>query len=102
PPRLFAGDLDAADTEFQEAVIEFSNGTKNNLHETQTAHFATTIRSSVLAIQINRWIKDFPDAYQEWRTGHSFDGPTFLQDENAAQEASEAWMAIDRLIKDAR
>jgi hypothetical protein len=96
---IFPGNLDPADTEIENAVIEYLNGMSQKIgHAERTAHFATTIRSSILAIQINRWIHDFPDDYKRWQAGLTFSGRTFLDDKNAAHDAENAWADIDALI----
>jgi hypothetical protein len=91
--------LDPADAEFENAAVEYIAGTSGNEdHSKRTAHFASAIRSSVLAIQINRWVRDFPQQYQRWRSGRSFEGPTFLDDEQAATDAENAWKRVEALF----
>lgn len=93
------GDLDPADAEFQTALIEFCNGTSRSIdHAQQTKHFATAIRSAVLARQINQWLRDFPGQFERWKKGLPLDGPTFLDDQAADKEAESAWISVDKLI----
>jgi hypothetical protein len=95
----FPDDLDPADTEFQNSVFEYRAGLSLKIdHAERTSHFATAIRSSVLAIQINRWILGFPDQYKRWRAGRIDSGPTFLDDKTAASDAENAWIRIDGLF----
>lgn len=95
----FDGDLDPADAEFENALIEFYNGTSRTADQMQrTMHFAGAIRSTVLASQINRWLHDFPDEYRRWKEGLMTTGPTFLDDEAAANEAERMWLRVDGLL----
>jgi hypothetical protein len=92
-------DLDPADAEFEDALIEFFNGTvETDNHAERTVHFANAIRSSVLASQIDWWLRDYPAEYQRWKEGLVIRGPTFLDDEKAAKEAETAWMRVDSLF----
>jgi len=98
-----AEEIDAADNEFCNAFLEYAEGASDNSGAIERVkHFATSIRSSVLAIQINRWIRDFPDQHQRWRTGKLISGPTFLDDEAAANDAEGAWEHIDLLFSHSR
>lgn len=91
--------IDAADNEFCNAFIEYVEGMSNNSRKVEgVKHFATSIRSTVLAIQINRWIRDFPDQYERWKAGRLVSGPTFLDDKAAANDAEKAWEHIDYLF----
>jgi len=95
----FPSNLDPADAEFETALIEFHNGTSRSIdHAQQTKHFATAIRSAVLARQVNQWISDYPRQLERWKDGLPLDGPSFLDDETAAKEAENAWIGVDRLI----
>ena len=99
----FPEDLDPADAEFANGLIEYYNGAHFVAsHSRPTAHFATAIRSAVTARQINRWLSEHPDDYAEWKAGLGFDGPTFLDDEAAADEAQRAWKFVDDLLKEQR
>jgi hypothetical protein len=101
PP--FPDNLDPADAEFESALIEFHNGLSRKInHVRHTMHFATAIRSTVLATQINRWICDFPGEYEQWKEGRIVKGPTFLDDQGAAQVAESAWIRIDSLLTKGR
>ena len=95
----FSEEIDPADNEFCHAMLEYNKG----ISETdgpleRIKHFATCIRSSVLAIQINRWIRDFPDQYERWKAGKLVNGATFLDDKAAADDAEKAWEYIDDLF----
>jgi hypothetical protein len=91
--------IDAADNEFCNALIEYAEGMSNNNRSIERVkHFATSIRSSVLAIQINRWIRNFPEQYERWKAGKLVSGPTFLDDKLAADDAEKAWEHIDLLF----
>ena len=95
----FSEDIDPADNEFCNAILEYNEGISGTAQPLERInHFATSIRSSVLAIQINRWIRDFPDQYERWRAGELVNGPTFLHDEAAADDAQKAWESIDHLF----
>jgi hypothetical protein len=95
----FSEELDPADNEFCNAILEYNEGiSETDKPLERISHFATSIRSSVLAIQINRWIRDFPDQYERWRAGKLVNGPTFLDDEAAADDAQKAWESIDDLF----
>lgn len=97
--REFPSNPDPADAEFENALIEFNNGASQSIdHAEHTKHFATAIRSSVLARQINQWLHDFPDQFERWKNGLPLDGPSFLDDEVAAREAESAWINVGRLI----
>jgi hypothetical protein len=92
-------ELDAADAEFENAICEVKAGKSQKIeYFDRVRHFATAIRSSVLAVQINRWIGDFPDEYRLWREGRAFKGPTFLEDPEAEDAAAKAWSWIDSLF----
>ncbi|MFI5023298.1 MAG: hypothetical protein ACHQRJ_16830 [Alphaproteobacteria bacterium] len=91
--------LDPADTEFENAIIELYNGVYDSSnHEEHTVHFATSVRSAVTAKQVNEWLRRHPHKYAQWRAGRGFDGPTFLDDEVAANEAEKAWTFVDGLL----
>jgi len=93
-------DLDPADAEFENGLIEFYNGAYfSGSHSQHTMHFATAIRSAVTARQIDKWLHDHPDDYSRWKSGHGIDGPTFLDDGAAANEARIAWRFVDHLLK---
>jgi hypothetical protein len=95
----FSEEIDPADTEFCNAILEYNEGISETGKPLERInHFATSIRSSVLAIQINRWIRDFPDQYGRWRAGKLVKGPTFLDDKAAADDAQKAWESIDYLL----
>ena len=91
-------DLDPADAEFENGLLEFHNGVLSPRHNRYTAHFATAIRSAVTARQINRWLQNHPDEYGKWKAGCSFEGPTFLDDEAASIEAVSAWNFVASLL----
>lgn len=96
----FPEDLDPADAEFENGLIEFYNGAFFPTKRAErTVHFATAIRSAVTARQINRWLHEHPDEYARWKSGRGIDGPTFLDDEAAADEAEMAWKFVDKLLK---
>jgi hypothetical protein len=76
--------------------MQFRNAISTQSHSKHTAYFASSIRSAVLARQINRWLRDFPTQYQSWRRGEYFAGPTFFEDEAASIEAEKAWIQIDK------
>lgn len=97
PPN--ANQLDAADAEFENAVIEFENGLFDKNPHSSTSHFATAIRSAVLALQINKWVHDCPEQYSYWRSGQPFDGPTFLEDEAASAVAEIAWIRVEEFFR---
>jgi hypothetical protein len=93
-------DLDPADAEFENGLLEFYNGAFVPApHSRYTAHFATSIRSAVTARQINRWLQGHPAEYTKWKAGRDFDGATFFEDEAAAGEAKAAWIFVDYLLK---
>jgi hypothetical protein len=94
----FPEDLDPADAEFENGIIEFYNGSISHTAQ-RTAHFATAIRSAVLAHQIDMWLREHPDAYSAWKTGQGFQGPTFLQDDAAAGEAELMWKSVADLLR---
>lgn len=95
----FSEDIDPADNEFCNAILEYNEGISGTGQPlAQINHFATSIRSSVLAIQINRWIRNYPDQYERWRAGKLVNGPTFFDDETAADDAQKAWESIDYLF----
>lgn len=91
--------LDPADSEFENGLMQFSNALTAQSHSQRTTHFATSIRSAVLARQINRWLHDCPTDYETWRRGEHFTGSTFLDDEGASKEAEMAWKEIDELFQ---
>jgi hypothetical protein len=93
-------DLDPADAEFENGLLEFHNGAVSPRHNRYTAHFATAIRSAVTARQINRWLQNHPDEYEKWKAGRGFDGPTFLDDEAASIEALSAWNFVASLLRE--
>jgi hypothetical protein len=96
----FPEDLDPADAEFENGLIEFYNGSYFvTSHSRRTEHFATAIRSAVTARQINRWLQEHPKDYAKWKAGRGIDGPTFLDDEAAADEAQMMWAFVDNLLK---
>jgi hypothetical protein len=96
-------ELDPADAEFWNALLGYFDGiSENNEPVQRIKHFATAIRSSVLAVQINQWIRDFPGQYQHWRRGEIVSGPTFLDDKVAADKAEKAWERIDFLFSHGR
>jgi len=102
--RVFSGlleniDLDPADTEFENGLLEFQNGVSSLQHRRHTAHFATAVRSGVTARQINKWLQNHADDYAKWSAGRSFNGPTFLDDEPASEEALSAWRFVDHLFR---
>jgi hypothetical protein len=95
----FPEDLDPADAEFENGLIEFYNGAFfPGSHARRTQHFATAIRSSVTARQINRWLREHPDDYAKWKAGRGIDGPTFLDDDAAADEAQRMWKFVEKLL----
>jgi hypothetical protein len=99
----FPEDLDPADAEFENALIEYYNGTFFRTgHAQRTVHFATAIRSAVTARQINAWLREHPDDYATWKAGRGIEGPTFLADEAAADEAQMAWTLVADLLKKQR
>lgn len=96
----FPEDLDPADAEFENGLLEFYNGAFfSPSHPQGTQHFATAIRSSVTARQINRWLRERPDDYAKWKAGRGIDGPTFLDDAAAADEAQRMWIFVEKLLK---
>jgi hypothetical protein len=97
-PPEFLEELDPADAEFENGIIEFYNGSIADPSQ-RTAHFATAIRSAVLARQIDTWLRAHPGSYLQWKTGHGFHGPTFLQDDAAASEAELMWKFVANLLK---
>jgi hypothetical protein len=100
PLPEFPEDLDPADAEFENGLIEFYNGAFfSHKHPRRTQHFATAIRSSVTARQINRWLSQHPDDYVEWKTGRGIYGSTFLDDDAAADEAQRMWILVEQLLK---
>lgn len=97
----FPEDLDPADAEFENGLIEFYNGAFfPTSHAQHTMHFATAIRCAVTARQVNAWLRSHPDDYATWKSGRGIDGPTFLDDEDAATEAQNAWKFVDDLLKE--
>jgi hypothetical protein len=96
----FPEDLDPADAEFENGLIEFYNGSffPSN-HARHTMYFATAIRSAVTARQINRWLQDHPDDYAKWKSGRGVEGSTFQDDEAATLEAQSAWRFVDDVLK---
>jgi hypothetical protein len=94
--------LDPADAEFENAILQFNDAQTAESHLQQTAYLATSIRSSVLARQIDRWLRDFPRQYASWNKGENFAGPTFLEDDAASLEAETAWMQIDEIFRSKR
>jgi hypothetical protein len=94
----FSEKTDPADSEFCNAIMEYNEGISETGLLERINHFATSIRSSVLAIQINRWIRDFPDQYEHWKAGKHVNGATFMDDEAAADDAQKAWESIDYLF----
>ncbi|MBV8776074.1 MAG: hypothetical protein JO258_02650 [Alphaproteobacteria bacterium] len=93
-------DLDAADAEFESGLLEFCHGVSSSSHRRYTAAFATAIRSAVTARQINKWMEGHPEAYARWKKGRRFRGPTFLDDDAAAEEACSAWAFVQRLLRE--
>jgi hypothetical protein len=93
-------DLDPADAEFENGLLEFHNGVLSPRHNRYTAHFATAIRSAVTARQINSWLQKHPDEYGKWNAGRSFEGPTFLDGEAASIEASSTWNFVADLLRE--
>jgi hypothetical protein len=93
-------DLDPADAEFENGLLEFHNGALSTRHNRYTAHFATAIRSAVTARQINSWLQKHPDEYGKWKAGRSFEGTTFLGDQAASMEAFSAWSFVADLLRD--
>jgi hypothetical protein len=93
-------DLDPADAEFENGLLEFHNGVLSPRHSRYTAHFATAIRSAVTARQINSWLQNHPDEYAKWKARRSFEGPTFLDDEAASEEALSAWSFVAHLLRE--
>lgn len=91
--------FDAADVEFDNAMTELDNALPDQNPHSRTSHFATAIRSAVLAMQMDRWIHDFPEQYNHWSSGRPFIGPTFLEDEAASKAAESAWVRVDSLFK---
>jgi hypothetical protein len=91
---------DPADAEFESGLMQFYNALSAKSLLRRTAYFATSIRSAVLARQINRWVHNFPIEYDFWKRGQYFAGPTFLEDEAASLEAEKAWSEIDELFQD--
>jgi hypothetical protein len=99
-PKFNSIELDPADAEFENALIEFANGSAGQIsHAEHTIHFASSIRSAVLATQIDRWRHDLPAQYMLWKEGRKLSGPTFLDDEGAVAEAENAWSRVDDLFK---
>jgi hypothetical protein len=92
--------LDPADAEFENGLLEFYKGAVAPLHSRYTAHFATAIRSAVTARQINRWLQNHPHEYAKWKAGRSFEGPTFLDDAAASEEALAAWISVSDLLRE--
>jgi hypothetical protein len=104
-PQLpdFPEDLDPADAEFENALIEFYNAAFfDDTHDQSTLDFATAIRSAVIAKQVNKWINAHPNDYAKWKAGLRFDGPTFLVDETAAREAEATWKFVAGQLKNHR
>jgi hypothetical protein len=96
----FPDNLDPADAEFENGLIEFYSGSDfKNDHAQRTIHLATAIRSSVLAKQIEQWRLDYPEECAKWKAGQWLEGPTFLEDELAAKEAIKAWIFVDEQLK---
>ena len=97
----FPEDLDPADSEFENGLLEYYQAAYlRATHDRYTLHFATAIRSTVTARQIDTWIREHPDAYRRWKAGQKFDSPTFLDDETAAKEAERAWGFVGRLFQE--
>lgn len=93
-------DADAADAEYENALTEYYNGKfYANTPEEWTSNFASAIRSTVAAHQISRWMRKYPQSYQLWNAGRDFDGPTFLEDDSAADEAAGMWQFVERLLR---
>jgi hypothetical protein len=100
-PPDFPEDLGPADAEFENGLMEFRNGSlPSSNHTRRTMHFATAIRSAVLARQINAWLCTHSRDYAKWKMGQTFEGPTFLDDEPAAKEAETTWTLVDALMKE--
>jgi hypothetical protein len=93
-------DLDPADAEFENGLLEFHNGVLSPRHNHYTAHFATAIRSAVTARQINSWLQNHPDKCGKWKAGRRFEGPTFLDDQVASIEALSAWKFVGDLLRE--
>lgn len=91
-------EIDAADTEFQNSIIEYYNASFQSSHDEQTTHFATSIRSCVLAGQINAWIMSHPDSYKKWKEGETFKGPTFLEDKKSINEVERLWGYVEDIL----
>lgn len=101
-PKLpeFPEDLDPADAEFENGLIEYYNGAFFSAnHGQHTMEFATAIQSAVVARQNNKWLSNHQDDYANWKSGSGIGGPTFLDDEAAAKEAEIAWKLIDASLK---
>ncbi|WP_316176336.1 hypothetical protein [Bradyrhizobium sp. SZCCHNRI1073] len=94
--------MDPADAEFENAILQFTDAQDGESHLQRTAHLASSIRSSVLARQIDRWLRDFPEQYTSWHQGEHFAGPTFLDDDGASLEAEKAWKKIDAILRSKR
>jgi hypothetical protein len=101
-PPLFPEDDDAADAEFENALLELHRGAARKERRGGTAHFAGAVRSSVLARQINQWINDFPEQYRSWKEGRAVSGKTFLDDAKATKVAVSAWMQVGDLLNKMR
>lgn len=93
-------DLDPADAEFENGLIKFCHGVSTSIYRRYTISFATAIRSAVTARQINKWLERHPEEYARWRDGRSFEGPTFLDDEAASEEAYTAWVFVGHLLRE--
>ena len=65
-PKLpeFPEDLDPADAEFENGLIEYYNGAFFSAnHGQHTMEFATAIRSAVVARQINKWLSNLTKSH---------------------------------------
>jgi hypothetical protein len=96
-----ADDLDPADAEFEEGATEFEQGIMSDDHAEYTRHFASAIRSSIVAEQINVWIANHAESYRRWRDGQSFNGPTFLDAPTAVRTATAAWVLVEKSLAEA-
>ena len=93
-------DADAADAEYENALTGYYNGKfYDHLPERWTRNFASAIRSTVTAHQINCWMIKYPGSYQSWKVSLNFDCPTFLQDDSAADEAVSMWRFVENLLR---
>ena len=93
---------DAAYAELENAEIEYQDGNRAGSDAEATKHYATSIRSSVLAKQIGKWIDRHPDEHLKWIRGEVFEGPTFLEDSQASEAAEREWQVVGELLQDGR